>query len=68
MAEETISSTTAITAFGIATGVASGIAAVYLSNQYAEKKITKSSMVLGITIAVVATFAGAFLYKTIEKA
>lgn len=67
MADDTLTAAGAITAFGIATGVASGLVALYLSNRFGEKKVQKSSVILGITIAVVATFAGAFLYSEIEK-
>lgn len=67
MSESSISSASAITTFGIVTGVASGLAAMYLSTRFGNQKITKNSMILGITVAAAATLVGAFLYKSFSK-
>jgi len=67
MADEGISSTVAITGLSIATGLASGAVAWYLSSKYPEGKITRSSYSIAIAVGVLGTVAAIWIFSKVPE-
>ena len=58
---ESIASAKAITAFSIASGVATGLATIYLSSKHADNKLDSRSVATAVGVAVLASLGAAFL-------
>ena len=57
----------AITAFSIISGVATGIATLYLSNKFKGGEVTSTSVATAIIVSAIATVGSAFLIKEITQ-
>lgn len=59
----TISSARAITIFSIMSGVATGVATLYLSGKFSNKDISTKSVALAIALAFGVSLGSAFIFK-----